>query len=205
MANNFELSNYVLEYNEERDARSSLELLAEHLPRVITVPHFWKWVILSLHSSFQGFMVLSLRGTNALAVLRKASAEHWFEAYEEGRAPTEPMELDSFMRLYSKIKSDAMGMWNNSEPFSPNSTQDESVRKLNYFRNDFVHFVPVEALLDMRVWANIVLDVVPIIEFLAFQSNNVFFRETSAGEQVKGLCALAKSEAAALVTYYGAD
>jgi hypothetical protein len=198
------LPNSVLEYNEERDAICSLELLAEHLPRVVTVPHHWKWVLLALHSSLQGFMVLSLQGTNALNVLTKASAEEWLEAYESKQISDRPPKLDAFMGLYSKIKSDAMDFRTDSKPFTPGTTQDESVRRLNTDRNDFVHFVPSSAILDMRKWAEIILDVIPIIEFLAFRSNNVEFHEPGARERVDGLCGLAKSEASALLNYYGA-
>ena len=107
MSTDITLPNYILYYDEEIDAICSLELLAEHLPKVITIPHQWKWVILSLHNSLQGFMVISLQGTNALNVLTKKSAKDWLERYESGQFSYMPRKLDDFMGLYEKIKSDS--------------------------------------------------------------------------------------------------
>jgi hypothetical protein len=198
------MPNYALEYNERLDALASLELLAESLPKVLITPHYWKWVILSLHSALQGFMVLSLQGTNFLGVLSSKSAREWLDAYEGSSTPQNPLKLDAFLNLYSKVKSDTILIWANSKAFEPSSSQDASVNKLNAFRNDFIHYIPAEALLDMRVWARLVLDVVPIIEFLAFESNNIRFDEDAIRQKVKGLCEIAKGQASAILMHYGA-
>jgi hypothetical protein len=204
MRDDIGLPNYALDYDEELDAVCSLELLAEHLPRVISVPHHWKWVILALHNSLQAFMVLALRGTNSLNVLAEKSAVDWSEAYEAGRAPRKLPKLDEFLGLYPKIKSDAMDLRGDSRRFVPGTTQDESVWKLNVFRNDFVHYVPALSLLDMRIWAAMVLDIVPIVEFLAFESNNITLIEGTTFDRVRGLTAIARNEASALLSHYGA-
>ena len=199
---NMETPKYVLEYNEEIDAVVSLELLAEYLPKALLITHNWKWVILSLHSALQGFMVLTLQSTNFLNVLTEESARDWLEAYEGNASPSSPPRLDYFMNLYSKIKSDTMKIWNNSKLFQPNSTQDESIRKLNNYRNEFIHFVPIQSILDVRIWARLVIDIVPIIEFLVFESNNVSFNEPSNRQKVKDLCNLINSQAAAILETY---
>jgi len=197
------LPNYALEYDEELDAICSLDLLADQLPKVISIPYHWKWVILSLHNALQGFMVLSLRGTNNLNVLTKKSAEDWNNGYEKGELSNTPPKLDAFLGLYDKIKSDSMNLFGDSRSFVPNPTQDKSVQSLNAFRNDFIHYVPALALIDMRFWARIVVDVVPIIEFLAFESNNIFFQREDTRERVAGLCKISKDEASALIMHYG--
>jgi hypothetical protein len=204
MRDDIGLPNYALGYDEELDAVCSLELLAQHLPRVISVPHHWKWVILSLHNSLQGFMVLALQGTNALNVLTKGSAKRWYEGYDTGQYPDVAPQLDKFMGLYEKIKSNAMSIRVDSRRFVPEPSQDESVRRLNAFRNEFVHYTPATSLLDMRQWAQIALDVIPIVEFLAFESNNVSFHEGATADHVRGLCAIGKNEALALLSHYGA-
>jgi len=91
------LPTYALEYDEELDAVSSLEHLAEQLPRVIQAPYYWKWVILSLHNAFQGFMVLALQGTSSLRVLKPRSEKEWREAYESGHYPNQAPELITFL------------------------------------------------------------------------------------------------------------
>jgi hypothetical protein len=204
MSTDIPLPNYALDYDEELDAICSLELLAEHLPKVITVPHHWKWVILALHNSMQGFMVLSLQGTHSLNVLEKKSAKDWSEGYETGKLPKTAAKLDDFMGLYAKIQSDLMHLWTNSKSFAPGPTQNKSVQRLNAFRNDFVHYVPAGSLYDLRAWTKIVIEVVPIIEFLAFESRNITFQREEHRERVVGLCLMAKNEASALLKYYGA-
>ena len=198
------LPNYALEYDEQLDALASLELLAESLPKALITPHYWKWVVLSLHSAFQGFMVLSLQGTNFLNVLSNKSAREWLEAYEGDSTPQNPLKLEAFPNLYLKIKSETMLIWSHSKVFVPSSSQDVSVNKLNAYRNDFIHYIPALALLDMRVWAKLVLEIVPIIEFLAFESNNITFHEDTIREKVKGLCEITKSQASAILVHYSA-
>ena len=127
---------YVLEYDEELDTIASLELLSETLPKSLLYPHYWKWVVIALHSALQGFMVLALHGTNFLRVLTEESATDWIEAFNGDETPKKPPRLDHFMNLYSKIKSDTMKLWSNSKIFVPQDDQDESVDKLNNHRND---------------------------------------------------------------------
>jgi hypothetical protein len=198
------LLNYILLYDEERDAICSLELLVEHLSKVITAPQHWKWVILSTHSALQGFMVLSLRGTNALHVLSEKSAAKWLKAYESNSSHYQPRKLNDFMKLYSKIKSETMLLRTDSKPFTATVSQDENVQRLNAIRNDFIHYVPTSAAYDMRGWAKIILDVIPIIEFLVLQSNNIQFYEGDEQKRITSLCDLAKKEASSLITHYDA-
>jgi hypothetical protein len=199
-----ELPDYALEYDERLDAVASLEILAELLPRTLSIPHLWKWVLLSLHSALQGFMVLALQGTNALAVLTEETARAWMEAYEADSLPTKRRRLDKFLALYEKIKSDAMLTLAHSKVFVPSPEQDANVVTLNSDRNSFVHYVPAQSLMDARVWTRITLDVVPIIEFLVLESNNVTFFESGQRDRVQGLCNLVKAEASALSQHYGA-
>jgi len=196
------LPNYALEYDERLDAMASLEILVEILPKVITAPHQWKWAVLSLHAALQGFMVLALQGTNDLDVLRKDHAIAWMEFYEGKKDLEKPLKLDYFDELYKKIKSDVMLKLTHSKKFEPSPSQDESVRRLQSERNNLAHYVPATSLLDVRVWVELILDVIPIIEFLVFESNNVSFYEEEKQEQVRAMCKLALSQAQALQEYF---
>jgi hypothetical protein len=204
MGNENSHPNNGLQFDEELDAICSLELLAEYLPRVITGPYHWKWVILALHNSLQGFMVLALRGTNSLNVVSKKSAKVLNKAYENRKPASKPPTLDSFMGLYRKVKSSAMQIYSTSKPLISTPAQDKSVDRLNKFRNDFVHYTPAISIFYLPAWAQIVLDVVPIIEFLTFQSNSIMFYEEQARDRVNGLCTITKKEASALLEYQDA-
>jgi hypothetical protein len=196
------IPNYILIYDEEFDAISSLEILAANLCKVIDSPHHWKWVFISLHNALQGFMVLSLQGTNSLNVLTPKSAREWLEGYESGRPLKNPTKLDYFLELYGKIKSDAMIIWSNSKPFVPNSTQDRSVRRINDFRNVLIHYIPASSAFNMKTRTQDLLDVIPIIESLAFESNNVFNYDEGKSERVRKLCISIRKQASEVYESY---
>lgn len=198
---NMNLPNHILLYDEVKDTICSLELLVEHLPKVTTAPQYWKWVILSTHSALQGFMVLSLRGTSDLNVLTKKSATEWLEACES-KSSYQPRKLEYFLNLYAKIKSDAMLLYTNSRCFTATKQQDECVKRLNAIRNDFIHYVPTSAAYNVKSWASIILEVIPMIEFLVLESNNIVFYEGDEQKQIINLCNLAKKEVTSLIAYY---
>lgn len=191
-----------LETDEEQDALVSLELVTEHLPRVVANVHHWKWVILGLHSSLQGFMVLALQGTNALNVLTDKSAKAWMENYEKKGTNHPELKLDEFPNLYKKIKSDRMEMYAESRQFIPSGTQDDSFNRLKSLRNDFIHFVPKAWLIDVSGLPHIVIDIISIIEFLAFECGNIFWHEESTKERARALCLLIRQQAEVLHSHY---
>lgn len=189
-----------IDIGREQDAIVSLELVGEQLPRVMTDALHWKWVILALHSALQGFMVLALRGTSALNTLTQESAKRWIEAHEKGEGYPRT-KLDWFPSLYAKIQSDRMMMYHGSKPFVPAGTQGRSVDNLNQLRNFFVHFL-AHLSLDVSGWPQMVIDTVEIIEFLAFESGNVLWREESLRERTKALTRLVRQQALELEAHY---
>jgi hypothetical protein len=53
-----------LDTNEQEEAISALEFVLESAPRLATDIYRWRWVIISLHSALQGFMVIALRSSD---------------------------------------------------------------------------------------------------------------------------------------------
>jgi hypothetical protein len=49
--------------NEQEEAIGALEAVARFLPRVREDPFEWRWVIISLRTALQGFMVVAIRDT----------------------------------------------------------------------------------------------------------------------------------------------
>jgi len=161
-----------LKTNEHEEAVSSLEVFTISLENVSEDVYYWKWAILALHNSLQGFMVLALRGGNGILPLKDHIAEAWLKAYREGKDyPKE--ELDTFLNLYKKIKSNNMNFFGHSIKFMPKGTQGYSVKKLNRLRNDFIHFLPKSYLLEVSVLPKICLDCISIIEFLGWKCGNI--------------------------------
>ena len=74
------MSNKYLKTDEREEVISNLEMLADTLSKIKEDLYNWKWAILSLHSSLQGFMVLALRGGNGLNCLRDKIKKEWLKA-----------------------------------------------------------------------------------------------------------------------------
>jgi len=180
--------------NEHQQAVLSLEMFWQHLQQTRTKSYHWQWVVLGLHNSLQGFMVLGLRGTDNLNVLTEECAQDWLLAYQRGDGNYPREKLDGFLDLYKKIKSNRMKIYINSKSFKPKGTQGKSVKKLNSLRNEFVHFVPKGWSLEISGLPQIVNDCLGVIEFLAFESNNVVWHEVHLESQTKQLIEEARRE-----------
>jgi len=154
---------------------TSLEILLHCLKTVKEKETYWQWVYISLHSAVQAFMVLTLTGSNSLLTYRDADAELWLKNYHKGLKPP-PLNLDSFMKLYEKTKSESMRFYVHSKKFVPTGSQDESVERLNNLRNDFIHYLSDFSSIWLESFGYpIVIDCLDYIEFLAFKSNNIIW------------------------------
>ena len=159
-----------LSTNHEVETVSDFEMFSEQLGRIVDDPHRWKWAIIALHSGLQGMMVLALKGSNAFNVIR---------------GDDKKQRLASFFDLYKKIKGDRMEMYCHSRKFVPARTQDRSVKQLNRFRNEFIHFTPKHWLLETAGLPVVSLDCLKIAEFLAWESGNVFLVRRDLNERLK--------------------
>ena len=169
------------------EAVLGLEMVSEQLTKVSINHYYWKWVILALHNSLQGFMVLALRGLNNVNILTKKCAEEWLAAYEQGRPRDPNPKLADFPELYRSIKSGRMQLYSNSKIFKPNNTQNFSVKKLNSLRNEFIHFVPKIWALEISGLPQIIMDCISIISFLAFDCGNVIWHDTTLDQRTREL------------------
>ena len=174
-----------LRTDETLEAVSSLEMVATSLQNVQNDWYQWKWAVLALHNSLQGFMVLALRGGNGLNCLRDDIAEDWLRGYRANeKLPKE--KLDRVLNLYKKIKNPKrMRFYVHSKPFKPSGTQGKNVKKLNQLRNEFVHFLPKGWSLEITGLPIISLDCLRIIEFLGWECGNILWHNTKIENRAK--------------------
>jgi hypothetical protein len=173
-----------LKTNEFEEAVSALEMVAELVTGMTDDRYRWKWIILSVHQALQGFMVLALRCGDGLRPLKDKVAAAWLQAYRQGgEYPRE--ELDSFLNLYKKIKSDRMLFYQHSMKFLPVGTQGWSVKKLNSLRNDFIHFLPRAYLLEISGVPQICLDCLELVEFLGWQCGNILWHNETWSDRAR--------------------
>lgn len=191
-----------LRTDEAQEAVLALEMVKERPSKVAEEPYHWKWVILALHSSLQGFMVLALRGSDRLNALTNHSAKQWIEAYRIGDDQLQKPKLDTFLNLYEKIQSGQMMIYGISKVFMPTGTQTDSVRRLNRLRNDFTHFLPKGWSLEVSGLPRVVNDCLAIISFLALESRNILWHEEAFEAKTKALIEQIQQEIGALTEAY---
>jgi hypothetical protein len=121
------------------DAVVSLTRCEEEVIRLRKDSHSLKWMLISLHSTVQGFMALVLDQGNLINLMRVNDAEKWLKAHEQGEQyPV--CSMDRFRNLYKKIKKpEFMAGIVNWSKFSQKS-HDDQIKWLNEQRNQFIHF-----------------------------------------------------------------
>jgi len=195
------MTEHWLRTNEQEEATSALEAVAEWAGRVERDIGYWRWVVLALHNTVQGSMVLALRGSDGLRPLRDDIAAKWLAAYREGgQYPVE--KLDSFLNLYKKVQSDTMLFFVHSKKVIPSRTLSRSMKKLNSLRNDFVHFLPRSWSLEVSGLPEICLDCLALAEFLAWECGNIIWHEDEHRERGKAAIALAQNHFKSLERVY---
>lgn len=142
------------------------------LKQVREDPYYWKWAVVALHNSLQGFMVCALSDAEGYNVLKDRVAARIKKAKEKGEKPPPP-ELDTFLNLYRKVKSDKMLLGEKSRLFRGDAEKDKAVRQLNRLRNAFLHFKHKQWHTDVKNLPPVFSACLQIIHFLFFQSGNI--------------------------------
>ncbi len=151
--------------DEAEEAIAALEMVGRFAADASRDPFAWRWVILALHNSLQGFMVIAIRDTAGLFPLPEKLAAKWLQAHE-ARAPYPKERLDSFPNLYRKIQSEEIANHLQAKPFQETRSQRRSVDLLHCLRNQFIHFLPASWSLQVSGLPRICLDCLTIVEFL---------------------------------------
>jgi len=170
-----------LRTDERTEAVNSMEKTYQFISEVHVDPYNWKWVIIALHNSTQAFMVLALKGTASLNVIKEP--EKSFEAIQHGKEYPKEFLLN-FMKLYKDIKSKNRMTQNiNSKCFSCSKEIDDAMEILNDFRNKFIHFIPCSWSIEVTMLPEICKRVLLVVEFLVLESGNIRFYDDDEFER----------------------
>lgn len=161
----------LFETDEFTEAVQGLRKFSESLGLVLNDPYEWKWALIVLKNTLQALMVCVLKGTAGLEVLTKNAKRKWLDAYKKNLPYPEEC-LDYFKNLYKKIQGSSMESIVFSRRFKPSGSQDESVSKLIYYRNQFEHFTPKTLVAFAPDFLKIAKDCLDIVEFLVKDSSN---------------------------------
>jgi hypothetical protein len=166
-------------------AVDALEVGVEFLEQAEANVQRFRWAIITMHQALHCFMVTALKGTEGVRPLdqkRKSVKEYLSRllAYRArgGRFPSQPQALDSFLKLYAKVKDASpagMGQLVTSKAFGAEAENDRAIQKLNELRNRFVHFTPSAWVLDPAVAIAPLRSALKVTSFLAFQSQNILW------------------------------
>lgn len=166
------------------DAVFSLESATDFSRRVEADAAWWKWSVIAVHAAVQGFMVLALDRGNAIDVMKPAIAAKWLNAYSTGaKYPDERM--DFFLELFAKVKPPDGPSYIGSGPFVSRDSIDDSMKRLNDFRNDFVHFMPKSWSIELAGLPVIAKECVEVAEFLAWQSGQILWHDEALAERAR--------------------
>ena len=191
-----------LRTDEREEAVRSLEWAELQARSVSDDPYLWKWLLISLHNAVQGFMVLSLWNGNGLLALRDKVAAKWLDAYRNG-GPYPVEKLDEFLNLYAKVKNKSNFHSVGSGPFIPGPTHDASFKRLNDFRNEFIHFTPKGWSLELQGLPKMCLDAVDLIEFFGWESTAVLWHKRGFVVRAKRALKRLRRTLGALEVQYG--
>ncbi|HSO12876.1 MAG TPA: hypothetical protein VLT51_10920, partial [Anaerolineales bacterium] len=131
------MNKHWLHTDDKSDIIASLSMLLVALEQARGDITMWKWVVIATHGALQGAIACHLRGVgNNLLVAKQDDAEAWLRAHDQGTAHPKMM-MDWFPNLYDKLKHTEIDGYK----FTPQGNQGRSIKKINEYRNDFVHFM----------------------------------------------------------------
>jgi hypothetical protein len=160
-----EMKETWLRTDEREDILASLRMLSSSCDAAGDDLSAWKWIVIGTHSALQGAMALHLGFGNDLLVATPESASAWLDAHENG-APYPETMMDDFLSLYRKLKKhEILGF-----RFKPNGTHGGNVRRLNRFRNQFVHFMPQGWSIELSGMPQICRDCLDVVGQLGERS-----------------------------------
>lgn len=159
-----------LRTDERIDVISALSHCLCCVRKVEEDPLEWKWAIISLHNALQGSLVCTLSGTAGIGALTKKSrikVLEWLEKTRSEPDPNRPKEwLADVKELYRRAKKpELMGEYE-GDPLRTTPAQDDSARRLNLLRHDFMHFPPKGWSVELAGLPHIFLSVLDLIETL---------------------------------------
>lgn len=164
-----------LEMDEESEAISSIEMMAEQSGLLEVDQYRWKWFIIALHNSLQCFMILALYSMNPIPILRDDHSKKFVEDFynrDKSKKNTN-YKLDNFKNLYLKIKNKAKNNNLLINYYIASKTADWSIKTLNKYRNDFTHYLPSGTSRSIINMIYISSDGLEILKHLCYKTGRI--------------------------------
>jgi hypothetical protein len=128
-------------------------------------------------------------------------AAKWLEAHTAG-GPYPKEQMDVFLSLYDKVKSDVVCRYVHSKKFVPGASHDSSMIKLNELRNAFVHFLPEVWAIEAAGLPAICLDCLEVAYFLAWESGTILWHDEKLSRRAQTALSVLQAELRAIQNIY---
>ena len=145
----------ILKFTDETNAIDYLNRAYSFISETKVDTTAWKWVVIAVHGALYGFAVSASKNTDKSTSTNK-----------RGYVIT----LDKALKQCQNPKH--MAMLTSSKHIELTDSQKESIRILKkVLRNSFEHFSPKLWVIELDGIANICVDVLNVIRFLALETN----------------------------------
>lgn len=167
-----------LETDERREAVKALEMTAKMLSLVRDDEYYWKWVIIGLHNALQALFVVAVSGSAGFGAIEPKQVGKWLRVYRSGKGEYPSLKLMGFVPLYEKVK----GSFRLSVP----QDVDKSLKRLNDFRNEFMHFTPKGWALELDGLPGLLRNSLRVVESLiSGERPGIWGHDNTEAEQVQ--------------------
>jgi hypothetical protein len=172
-----------LRTNEYCEVRDTLRACLDFYEKSGIDRSYWKWLIIGIHSAVQGCMVIALTHSDGSGAVIPRDAKAWNDALlNDTDLPKLLPKLMCFPELYERIKMPGRIDYS-QQHFVPTPSHDRSIKRLNEYRNEFIHYSPKDWSLDLPGIPRLVRDCLEVCSFLISASGRFrIFSEYQEGE-----------------------
>lgn len=185
------MANENINTNHALDVICSLQLTWTSLQQTAENNLTWKWVIISLHSAFQGAMVCHLSDTNQFDAFKAKDEQKWLVWHESDTNQDNVRDKDAprlkLVRtgeLFDRISdSERAAAFPGQDNIEVGEDQRKAFDELCGFRNDFTHFTPKSWIIPIAELPNLVFQIVSLIESIS--NDGWAFRHLDENERLE--------------------
>lgn len=158
------------------ESYNALKMTGNFISEIKSDQYQIKWSIIAMHNALQCFMVLALRGTSDLTIIKQNKQNKNKDIFEILSNPDN--KLDNFMCLFKKCKQDKyMIQYVNSRTFCDNSGNITlNVEMLNDTRNNFIHYFTSGLSIEVLACKSMLSHSLEVIDFLLNKSENFTYQ-----------------------------